>query len=93
MAWFHYRSAKQYSRIDLSPRFLRISTIGYEPIEFELISFDPLGKHNIPGVVIFCNVSEPFDFALIRPFRSAAFDLNQNDLEKVATLERCLGLR
>jgi hypothetical protein len=65
----------------------------YEPIKLELMPFDPLGKHNIPGFIMFCNVSKPFDFALIRPFRSAAFDLNQNDLEQITALERCLRLR
>ena len=46
------QSTKQYARIDLSPRLLRISTTVYKPIEFELIPFDPLGEHNIPGFVI-----------------------------------------
>ena len=41
---------------------------------------------------MFCNVSEPFDLALIPPLRSATLDLNENDLEKIASLERWLGL-
>jgi hypothetical protein len=38
--------------------------------------FDPLGQHNIPGFVIFCNISKSFDFGFIWEFRATALDLN-----------------
>jgi hypothetical protein len=70
------RLAKQYSRVDLSPGFLRVSPIVYEPVEFDMTPFDPLGQHNIPGFVIFCNISKSFDFGFIWEFRATALDLN-----------------
>src|SRR5688500_14385188 len=47
-----------------------------QAIKLELIPFNPFSRHNIPGFIMFCNVSKPFDFALIRPLRPAAFDLD-----------------
>src|SRR5439155_26313480 len=79
--------SKDLAWINLFPGGFCIRSVFVESVKVLMRSFHPGSEDYFSGAIAFSDCSEPANIVRIGPSRTATFDLDEHDFEKITSLE------